>query len=85
MKLKLVYFAWMRDKIGKAEEAVEVGETVKTVADLVNWLRPQSDAYADAFADMTTVRCAINLDYVMADAKLNEGDEVGFFPPVTGG
>jgi len=85
MKLKLVYFAWMRDKIGKAEEAVEVGEAVKTVADLVIWLRARSGNYADAFNDMSTVRCAINLDYVMADAELNEGDEVGFFPPVTGG
>jgi molybdopterin synthase sulfur carrier subunit len=85
MKLKLVYFAWIRDKIGKAEEVVEVDQAVKTIADLVNWLRTHSDVYADAFTDMSTVRCAINLDYVIADAVLSEGDEVGFFPPVTGG
>jgi len=85
MKLKLVYFAWMRDKIGKADENVEVAGSVATVGDLVTWLSSQSDNYRDAFADMNTVRCAINLDYVQIDAVLNDGDEVGFFPPVTGG
>jgi sulfur-carrier protein len=85
MKLKLVYFAWMRDKIGMAEESVDVPADIENISGLVTWLCARSNVYADAFADMNTVRCAINLDYVTADAELNDGDEVGFFPPVTGG
>ena len=85
MKLKLVYFAWLRDKIGTCEEQVETPTEVTTVSDLIGWLSERSAQYKDAFADMNTVRCAINLDYVQIDAKLNDGDEVGFFPPVTGG
>ncbi len=85
MTLKLLYFAWLRDKVGLAEENVEVAAEVRSVADLVAWLQGRGARYEEAFADMKTVRCAINLDYVTLDADLSEGDEVGFFPPVTGG
>jgi len=83
--MKLLYFAWMRQKIGRAEEEVAPPPDVATVAQLVAWLRTQSPAHEAAFADTRLVRCAVNQDFAGPDAPLRPGDEVAFFPPVTGG
>ena len=81
------YFAWLREIIGHANEEVEV--TAKTslasVADLVAHLRATSPAHAKALADMDRVRVAVNYEYVPLTHPINTGDEVAFFPPVTGG
>ena len=85
MKLKVLYFAWLKGKVGRASEAVETPDEVETVADLIAWLKLRSAGHGDAFAELSVVRCAVNLDYVDPGAHLKDGDEVGFFPPVTGG
>ena len=83
--MKLIYFAWVRDKIGHAEETLAPPANVATVGDLVAWLTTVSPGHAAALADMSVVRCAVNQEYVDLSHSLATGDEVAFFPPVTGG
>ena len=83
--LKLLYFAWLREKAGVGEEAVSPPDGVSTVGDLVDWLVGRGGGYADAFSDCKIVRVAVNQEYVSLDHPVQAGDEVAFFPPVTGG
>ncbi len=85
MKLQVLYFAWLRERIGLAEERVEPPQEVASVADLVGWLRSRGAGYAEALADPGRVRCAINQEFATPRAALAHGDEVAFFPPITGG
>jgi sulfur-carrier protein len=83
--MTLLYFAWVRQKIGRGEEQMALPENVKTVAQLADHLKMRGDGYRDAFADMTRLRAAINQEHVGFDAPVSANDEVAFFPPVTGG
>ncbi len=83
--MRLLYFAWLRERIGRAEEEVEVPPAVTTVAALVEWLKGRGDGYGAAFADLRAIRVAVNQDYVDLSAGVGGHDEVAFFPPVTGG
>jgi len=83
--MKVLYFAWLRAKAGLGEEDVAPPAGVDTVAALVEWLRTRSAGLADAFADMSLVRVAVNQDYVGLTQPVRPGDEIAFFPPVTGG
>lgn len=83
--MKLLYFAWVRQKVGTAEEDFAPPASVKTVGDLVDILRTRGGGYAAAFDDVKRVRCAVNQNHVGLDAPVAPGDEVAFFPPVTGG
>ena len=83
--MTLLYFAWVRQKIGRSEEHIALPPNVKTVADLANYLRTRGDGYADAFADTKRLRVAVNQDHIGWDAAVGGDDEVAFFPPVTGG
>lgn len=85
MTLKLVYFAWVRERIGKPGETVERVPGVETVADLVRWLREQGPEYEAAFARPELVRAAIDRSHVKPDAPIAGAREIAFFPPVTGG
>jgi molybdopterin synthase sulfur carrier subunit len=79
------YFAWVREKVGRAEEDVELPAEVVTVADLVAWLKGRGPEYAEAFRRAEVVRAALDHEHVKP-AKLLEGArEIAFFPPVTGG
>lgn len=83
--MKLLYFAWLRARIGCAEEEIELPAEVKDVARLLDWLRLRGGGYAEALRDLSVVRVAVNQDYVGLEHPLREGDEVAIFPPVTGG
>jgi molybdopterin synthase sulfur carrier subunit len=83
--MKLLYFAWLRAKIGTAEERVDPPASVSTVAGLLDWLKSRGPGFADALADTRIVRVAVNQEYVGWDHPLKPGDEVALFPPVTGG
>ncbi|MFL9842097.1 molybdopterin converting factor subunit 1 [Sphingomonas sp. ST-64] len=83
--MQLLYFAWVRETIGMAEETVEPPGAVRTVADLVEWLRGQSTAHDRAFSDMTRLRAAVDQKFVPLDHELGAVREVAIFPPVTGG
>lgn len=82
------YFAWLREIIGVGSEEVtmtSIGASTASVMDLVAHLRASSPAHAKAFTDMTKIRVAVNCEYASLTQPLKTGDEVAFFPPVTGG
>jgi molybdopterin synthase sulfur carrier subunit len=83
--MKLLYFAWLRAKIGMAEEELALPTEVRDVKSLLTWLKSRGPGYADALKDLSTVRVAVNLEYVGPEHRLRDGDEVAIFPPVTGG
>jgi molybdopterin synthase sulfur carrier subunit len=83
--MKLLYFAWLREKAGVFQEDVTPPDSVATVADLIEWQIGRGGGHAEAFADEAMVRVAVNQEYVGLDHAVAAGDEVAFFPPVTGG
>ncbi len=83
--MKLVYFAWLRAKIGTAVEEVSPPADVADVGGLIDWLKTRGPGYAEALANPEVVRVAVNHEYVGHDHALAPGDEVALFPPVTGG
>jgi sulfur-carrier protein len=83
--MKLLYFAWLKTRTGRAEEELSPPEGVATVGALVDWLKTRGPGYATAFAEMRAVRAAVNQEYVGLDHPVRAGDEVAFFPPMTGG
>jgi len=83
--MKVLYFAWLRQKVGLGEEEVTPPADVATVGDLIEWLKTRSDGHAAAFAEARVVHAAVNHEHAGLDAKVSAGDEVAFFPPVTGG
>jgi molybdopterin synthase sulfur carrier subunit len=85
MSVRILYFAWLRERSGRSEEEVALPPSVADVADLVAWLRARGGGPAEALADLRAVRVAVNQEYVTFRHPLKAGDEVAFFPPVTGG
>jgi molybdopterin converting factor subunit 1 len=83
--MRVLYFAWVRQKIGLGEEEVSPPAAVRDVAGLMAWLATRSPGHAEAFARAATIRAAVNQDFATPDQPVGPGDEVAFFPPVTGG
>jgi molybdopterin synthase sulfur carrier subunit len=83
--LRILYFAWIKERIGKAEETVAVPADVATVGDLMAWLKGRGEEYAHAFERPDVVRAAIDQMHVRASAPIKDAREVAFFPPMTGG
>lgn len=83
--MKIAYFAWVRERIGKESEIVEPPAGVATVADLVRWLKGRGEEYAYAFENETVVRAAIDRRHVKPNATIAGAQEIAFFPPMTGG
>ncbi len=82
---KLVYFAWVRERIGKPEEELALPAGVLTVADLARWLAGRGEEYAYAFENPDIVRAAIDKKHVKPDTPVAGAREIAFFPPMTGG
>ena len=83
--MKVKYFAWVRERIGKAEEMMEPPANVRTVDDLIAWLTHQGEGYAYAFEKPKVIRAAIDQAHVKSDAVIAGAREIAFFPPMTGG
>jgi sulfur-carrier protein len=83
--MKILYFAWMRQRIGLSTETVELPTDVVTVDGLIDWLIARGDGYGAAFEKRDVIRAAVNQDYVPFDHPVADTDEIAFFPPVTGG
>jgi len=83
--LSILYFAWLRERVGVSEESVTPPAPVTTVAELVVYLSNLDQRHAAAFSDHKTVRCAVNQEFADPSTILRPGDEIAFFPPVTGG
>jgi molybdopterin synthase sulfur carrier subunit len=80
-----LYFAWVRERVGKGEEVVEPPSGVTTVADLMGWLAGRGEEYAFAFENPKLIRAAVNRTHVKSDAAIAGATEIAFFPPMTGG
>jgi sulfur-carrier protein len=85
MSVKLVYFAWVRERVGKTEEEVAPPASVATVAQLMQWLGGRGEEYAHAFENPKVIRAAIDKSHVRPDAAIAGAREIAFFPPMTGG
>jgi molybdopterin synthase sulfur carrier subunit len=83
--IKLLYFAWLRSRIGLAEEEVVLPAEVRDVASLIAWMKGRGPAYAKALENEAVVKVAVNQEFARADHPLRPGDEIALFPPVTGG
>jgi molybdopterin synthase sulfur carrier subunit len=83
--LKLIYFAWVRERVGKAEEEVALPKDVATVGDLLKWLAGRGEEYAHAFENPKVIRAAIDKSHVKPDTAIAGAREIAFFPPMTGG
>jgi len=83
--MKILYFAWLKSKVGIAEEAVTPPADIATVAALLDWLATRGPKHAAALANRSIVRVAVNQEYAGPDHPVRPGDEVALFPPVTGG
>jgi sulfur-carrier protein len=83
--MKIVYFAWVRERVGKADENLDLPEDVATVADLVRWLKTRGEEYEYAFENEAVVRAALDHVHVKPQTTLAGAREIAFFPPMTGG
>ena len=83
--MKILYFAWLRTRVGTAEEELTPPESVRDVRGLVEWLKTRSPGHAAAIKDLSVVRVAVNQTYVKPDHPVTASEEVAVFPPVTGG
>lgn len=83
--MKALYFAWLRERIGVAEEEIAPPAGVTTISELTAWLRGKGEGYDAAFANMRAIRVALDRTHVRNDAPLGDAREIAFFPPMTGG
>jgi len=83
--VKLLYFAWVRERIGKPEEEIELPAGITTVGDLMGWLARRGEEYAHAFENPRVIRAAVDRAHVKADTAIAGAREIAFFPPMTGG
>ena len=82
---KLKYFAWVRERIGVAEEEIELPENVKTGGDLLSLLAARGGGYAEALRHPKVIRVAVNQEHVEHDEPITGAREIALFPPMTGG
>ena len=85
MTVRIVYFAWVRERIGKPGEEVELPPEAKTVADVIVWLTTRGPEFAHAFEHPSIIRAALDKVHAKPDALIAGAHEIAFFPPVTGG
>jgi molybdopterin synthase sulfur carrier subunit len=83
--MKILYFAWLRQKIGIDSEEIELPSHITDVAGLIEWLKKRNENFAEALSDFKSIRVAINQEFAEPDALVAQGDEVAIFPPMTGG
>ena len=83
--MKILYFAWVRQRAGVADEEIELPASLKTVGDLVEWLKARNEAFGYAFAEPKAIRAAVDQEHVSFAHPLKDAREIAFFPPVTGG
>jgi molybdopterin synthase sulfur carrier subunit len=85
MEVTLKYFAWVRERIGIAEEKAALPDNVATAADAIKWLKARGEGYAAAFEREDLIRVAVDQTHARHSASIKGAREIAFFPPVTGG
>ena len=85
MAIEMLYFAWVRERVGTGQERVDPPAEIETVAELIDWLSATSERHAYAFEDRGRLRAAVDQLFVALDTPLGQAREIAIFPPVTGG
>ena len=83
--VNILYFAWLKDRLGQGEEQVALPDDVADIAGVRRWMRARGARFEAVFAEGGRIRAAVNQDFATDDAPVRAGDEIAFFPPVTGG
>ena len=83
--MKVLYFSWIKDKLGKSHEEILVSDNIKTINDLITLLKQNNENYKDVFKDTSSIKVSINMETARFEDSINDNDEVAFFPPMTGG
>ena len=83
--MKILYFSWLKEKIGLNSQEIIKPENVETVGDLITFLKEQSENHKNAFSDLNSIKVAVNQEFSNLKQQIKEKDEIAFFPPVTGG
>ena len=83
--MHIKYFSWVKDQIGIESENITINEKINSVNELIIFLKKKNEKYSKAFEDLSVIRCAVNMEVVNLDNKINDNDEIAFFPPMTGG
>ena len=83
--MKLLYFAWIRVKMGVSGEHIDPPQNIKDIEGLIDWLKQRNPIANETFSDISNIRIAVNQEYVSINHPVKQGDEIAFFPPVTGG
>jgi molybdopterin synthase sulfur carrier subunit len=83
--MRLVYFSWVRERIGKGDEEVDLPENIVTVRDLLDWLKTRGEEYEAALEHADTIRVALDMEHVHHSEKIGTPFEIALFPPMTGG
>ena len=83
--MNILYFSWIKDKLGKAKENITVDQNIKSVAELITFLESKDETYKEVFKDMSSIRVSINMETANMDDPISINDEIAFFPPMTGG
>ncbi len=86
MSIKLIYFAWLRERFGIGEEQVDLPDTIKTISDLFDWLASRSEEFETVMEHRKIIQVAIDQEHVQdADTLIGNAKEIAIFPPMTGG
>ena len=83
--MKVLYFSWIKDKLEKSHEEIQLNDNTKTVNDLITLLKKNNENYEDVFKDTSSIKVSINMETARFEDSIHDNDEVAFFPPMTGG
>ena len=83
--MKILYFSWIKDKIGKTHEDIQIKDNIKTIDDLIAYLKKSNESYEEVFKDTSSIKVSINMETANFKDQINNNDEVAFFPQMTGG
>ena len=83
--MKVLYFSWIKDKLGKSNEEIQLNDNIKTINDLITSLKETNENYLDVFKDTSSIKVSINMETAKFEDSILDSDEVAFFPPMTGG
>ena len=83
--MKILYFSWIKDGIGKSQEEIILKEDIKTISELINFLITINENYKKVFSDLSSIRFSKNMNLVNIEENIKNEDEIAFFPPMTGG